>query len=428
MDKCVRAGSRKGEISVPASKSYAHRLLICFALSGEGGRIRCDGISRDIRATIDCLNAMGAAIDAKDDGNIDVRPIGFDKLSGKQSTRREEGYREMRCGESGSTLRFLIPVVGALGEAAEFYMEGKLSQRPIGDLTDELSRHGMDIYREGSRLKCSGRLTSGTYNIPGSISSQFVSGLLFALPMLKGRSIINITGGIESAGYISMTEDVIGTMGISFGKRKSGYEIQGDQIYTSGGSAEVEKDWSNAAFFLCMGAFSKEGVILRGMPGDSKQGDRNIVDILRGFGADISLEGGNISVRRSRLRGQTIDASEVPDLVPTVSVVAACAEGTTKIINAERLRYKESDRLESTAKMLRALGACVEERRDSLIIEGKDMLDGGIVDAMNDHRIAMAAAAAAGCCRRSVNITGAECVSKSYPDFWKDLKKLEVET
>lgn len=412
----VKNGTRSGKVTIPSSKSFAHRFLICAALSQNESIVKCDGISKDIEATIKCLNALGAEITVSDN-DIFVKPI----------LKVKKEICNLYCGESGSTLRFLIPVVGALGAEAVFYMEGKLSERPLDDLTRTLAENGMKIQQKGTMLYCSGKLRSGNYRIPGNISSQYISGMLFALPLIEGKSTLEVYGNIESADYIIMTENAISIAGISFSKKAVNYLFSGNQKYIVNENAIVERDWSNAAFFICIGAVSKNGITLSDMNLSSKQGDIEILNIIKRFGADIITDNNSVTVKKGSLKGQIIDAKAIPDLIPTICALACAAEGKTEIINAERLRLKESDRIATTAAMLRSLGAVVIEKSDGMIIEGTGKLEGGEIDAANDHRIAMSAAVAASICNKEVIINGAQCVSKSYPDFWIHLEKLEVE-
>ncbi len=410
MTEYIAPGQRSGSVEVPASKSQAHRLLIAAALGTGETEISCDGISRDISATIACLNALGADISDCGGGLLRVRPI--------QAPPR--GARALSCGESGSTLRFLLPVAGALGAEAEFHMEGRLPQRPLAPLDGELISHGMDIALDGDVLRCRGKLTAGNYSIPGNISSQYISGLLLALPYLEGDSVLTVTGDIESGAYISMTEDALRLAGIDLGKSGRNYVIKGGQRARLPERLRVEGDYSNAAFFLCIGALSEKGVTVSGLSENSLQGDRAALDILRRFGAEVETDGQSISVRGGRLRGCVIDAAPIPDLIPALSAVAAAAEGETRVINAARLRLKESDRLSATARMLNGLGGDVTELEDGLIIRGGKGLSGGKVDSCGDHRIAMSAAVAACVCSGPVAVDGSECVQKSYPRFWRD--------
>ena len=426
----VPCGPKSGCVTVPASKSWAHRMLITAALSGRYSEIICDGISKDISATVKCLNALGANISMSDmDGHntiIKVNPVKKRiDYSGDSAM-----YAHLPCGESGSTLRFMIPIAGALGIDAAFHMEGRLSERPLEPLTDVLSKHGMSFMKDGQILYCRGQLKGGSFDIPGNISSQYISGLLMALPVLPENSALNVTGTVESGDYIEMTVKAVEEAGITFDRQGYSFKISGNQKYNVDEKMTVEKDWSSAAFPLCMGAFSEEGMTVTGLNPDSIQGDKEIVNILEKFGVKISLEEDgkltSVTVKKGNLKGQIIDASRIPDLVPVISVVAAGALGETRIIHAERLRIKESDRLATTTAMLKALGADIEETEDGLLIRGKKELAGGKVDSFNDHRIAMSAAVAAGMCSSEVTVNGAECTDKSFPGFWDILNSLDT--
>lgn len=408
-------GQRSGITAAPSSKSHAHRLLICAALGSKKVNIDCGDISKDIAATAKCLEALCADISVGADGLISVEP----------ECRQAAQVKQLYCGESGSTLRFLIPVCGALGESVAFNMEGRLADRPLAPLDALLREHGMEIAKDGNRLFCSGRLKSGVFSIPGDISSQYISGLLFALPLLDGDSTIRITGRLESSAYIAMTESALKSSGISFEREGNEYRIRGNQRYALSCNCAAEGDYSNGAFFLCMGALSERGITVKNMPCDTLQGDSAIVDILRGFGAQVTVCGSEITVKKGSLKGCVIDASGIPDLVPVLSVLAAAAEGETRIINAARLRLKESDRLTATAELLSRLGGDVTELDDGLIINGTGTLKGGTVDSYNDHRIAMSAAVAACISTAPVTVEGPECTAKSFPRFWENLEQLE---
>lgn len=418
MNISIRPGPRSGAVKIPASKSQAHRLLICAALAENESSIYCDGLSADINATMNCLNALGADISIQSDGSLKVRPI----------RRRPEGLRRLPCGESGSTLRFLLPLCGALGAEAVFLMEGRLPQRPLAPLDRELIAHGMALEQRGERLFCSGSLSPGSYRLPGNVSSQYVSGLLMALPLLPGPSRLELEGELESAAYITMTEDALALSGLTVEKTGTGYNIPGGQQGKIPPLLHVEGDFSNAAFFLCMGALSHRGIEVTGLNPASHQGDSAVVDILRSFGADISPLPDGYAVKRRELKAQVLDARPIPDLIPVLSVIAALAEGETRVINAGRLRLKESDRLRSTCGLLRALGAEVQELEDGLLIQGRPGLAGGSLDSWGDHRIAMAAAAAACGCSAPVELSGSLAVNKSYPRFWEDFEKLKGES
>ena len=415
MNFVITPGTRTGAVHIPASKSQAHRFLICAALGKAPVTVRCDGLNADILATAACLRALGANI-AERDGALCVEPV----------KTVPDGLCFLPCGESGSTLRFLLPVVGALGANAVLLREGRLPERPLKPLLSELVRGGMMFRSEGGKLFCSGKLAPGDYTLPGNISSQYISALLFALPKLSGDSTLTITGARESEGYIAMTENALAQSGIRLYKTDSGYDIPGGQAYALPGTVEVEGDYSSAAFFLCMGALSRSGITVSGLRADSAQGDRAVLDILRTMGAIVDETSSGIMVRRGALRGAVIDAAPVPDLIPALCALAAAAEGETRVVNAARLRLKESDRLATTTAMLSALGADIEELPEGLIVHGGG-LRGGAVSAQHDHRIAMAAAVAACACTEPVAVEGWECTNKSYPRFREDFNALKRE-
>ena len=414
MNKTILPGARTGEVHIPASKSQAHRMLLCAAMGENEVTLRCRGLSKDILATVACLKALGASVDAEGEV-LHLRPV----------SAPPPGLCLLPCGESGSTLRFLLPLVGALGASAVFEREGRLPERPIEPLRRELCRNGMDIRSDGARLSCSGQLRPGAFSLPGNISSQYISALLMTLPLLEGESTLHIEGALESAAYVAMTEEVLRLGGVQTEKTGAGYRIPGGQHCRFAPELSVEGDYSNAAFFLCAGALSERGIRVTGLDPQSRQGDRAIVPLLEEMGAQVASDGSSVTVKRAALHGITIDASPIPDLIPVLSVVATAASGETRVIHAQRLRLKESDRLHSTTQMLRALGAEAEELPDGLVIRGGRTLAGGTVDACGDHRIAMSAAVAGGICRGAVTICGSECVQKSYPDFWTDFQQLK---
>jgi len=414
MIKTIPPTQLHGSIRAKASKSCAHRLLICAALGENEVTIRCEGMNRDIEATIACLNAMGADISTQG-SVIRVRPIG----------NRPAGECTLPCGESGSTLRFLLPVVGALGLCGVFHMEGRLGERPLAPLDAELTRHGMVLSKEGSVLRCSGQLQPGDYILPGNVSSQYISGLLMALPLLGRESRLEITGAIESAAYIALTENALAQSAVPLQKDGAVYTIRPSR-FALPPETTVEGDWSNAAFWLCAGALLDEGLTVTGLDLSSAQGDREVLSVLRRFGALVEAGEDSIFVRRGELRGISFSAAAIPDLVPVLSVVACAAKGESRITDASRLRIKESDRLAAVHDLLSRLGAEVEELADGLVIHGGKPLTGGSVSAWGDHRIAMSAAVAALLCQEDVYIDGAQNVSKSYPDFWCDYDTLST--
>lgn len=399
-------GALAGTVTAPASKSMAHRLLICAALGEEPVSLELDSFSDDIAATARCLSALGAGIDEREYG-LEITPI----------AHSPSGLCSLDCGESGSTLRFLLPLLGALGVNAEIHMRGRLPLRPLSPLDEVLKAHGMELSRQGDRLLCSGQLCAGDYSLPGDVSSQYISGLLMALPRLDGDSRLTVTGRIESADYIRMTMDVLVRARAGITEHENLYDIHGGTKLCLPRRCKVEGDYSGAAFMLCAGAMSDGGVTVCGLDTPSAQGDSAVLELLGRFGAQLDSSPEGITVRKASLRAIDIDASQIPDLVPILSVLAAAAEGETRITGAARLRLKESDRIESTAAMLKALGGRAEALEDGLIIQG-GTLRGGSVRAENDHRIAMAAGIAACVCEGAVSIDDPGCVAKSYPAFW----------
>ena len=355
---------------------------------------------------------------ARDAAGVDVANGGMQAACGE---------KRLYCGESGSTLRFLLPLCGALGMRAVFYREGRLPDRPLQPLDEQLALHGMAIRSDGALLHVSGRLRAGEYTLPGNVSSQYVTALLMALPLIEGESVLRIEGRLESADYVAMTLDTLKKAGIRIDAIDGGFRIPGGQRYRADDGGAVEGDYSGAAFFLCMGALSNAGVTVTNLDPASKQGDKRVSEILARLGAYVECGVDCVTVRRGTLRGAVIDASMIPDLVPALAAVAALCDGETRFTHAERLRLKESDRLTATKNLIAALGGDARETGDGLIIAGKARLSGGMVDPCGDHRLAMAAAVAACGCEGEVVVPDAQCVNKSYPAFWDDMKRLEVE-
>ena len=411
------ASTFSSNTAVLAVVFLAVSLGLCMKTLGEEKtEVVCDGISADIAATAKCLSALGAKIEEMETGFL-VSPI----------KKVPEGRCDLYCGESGSTLRFLLPIVGALGAQAVFHREGRLPQRPLAPLDSVLKEHGMTLREDGDLLYCSGQLIGGNYTIAGNVSSQYISGLLMALPLLIRDSLLMVSGPLESAAYVAMTEDALQLSKLTIPKMGAMWAIPGQQRCHLPKRTVVEGDWSNTAFFLCMGALSKEGVTVEGLNLQSSQGDRGVLDVLRRFGAEVTEHGDAVTVKRGALHGVTIDAAPIPDLIPVLSVVASVAEGETRVENAYRLRLKESDRLKSTANLLRALGGQVEEKEDGLVITGVPALHGGAVETQNDHRLAMSAATAACAATGEITVDNDGCVAKSYPRFWEDFSSLKGE-
>lgn len=402
-----------GIVVAPASKSLAHRLLICGALSDGPVKILCPEASADIDATVRCLCALGADISRCGDIYM-VYPLEMPR-----------GDVILDCGESGSTLRFLISVAGALGISADFLLRGSLRRRPIAPLLKVLEQKGLTFsFPDEGRLHMEGRLQSGNFEIAGNISSQFISGLLMALPLTGRDSDIMLTSPLVSAPYADLTAAAMKQFGICAESTQEGWHLSGSQSYTSCGRIAVEGDWTNAALWLCVGAVSAP-VTVTGLNLSSVQGDRKILSILKAFGAEVSAEADRVTVSPASLHGIDIDASDIPDLVPALALLGTCARGTTRITGAGRLRYKESDRLSSVADTLNTLGGSAEVTPDGLIIRGS-ALHGGSVNSFGDHRIAMLAGACSSVADGPICLEGAEAVSKSYPRFWEDYKKLVI--
>ena len=435
----VRLDNRKltGTVKVIQSKSFAHRILLAAALSkitsGVETEVKLETVSEDMEATRRVIGAL----------------------------EREENVLD--CGESGTTLRFMVPVCGALqgrrqaetgaGEI-RFTGRGRLMQRPMGPLFEAMAPHGVSAFYEDGQLVLTGGLTAGEYSIAANVSSQYISGLLFALPLLEGDSVLNLTGKVESRPYIDIPLDVLRQFGIrieeevpdgagapdAVGDSTSGkstditcrFRIPGGQVYRGPASMEVEGDWSNAAFWLAAGAAGGGPVTVTGLNLRSVQRDMAICQVLRQFGAEVEEDAASGSVtcrcpKGMQLHGTEIDVADIPDAVPVLSVVAAAAAGDTRIYNAGRLRIKESDRLQTVTSMLQALGCPVDEGEDFLVIHGQGdsgYLSGGTVDGAGDHRIVMSAAVAAAICSGPVVITGAEAVNKSYPGFFEEREQL----
>ena len=381
----------RGVVTVPASKSAAHRALICSFLAG-GGSVNPVISSNDMRATQNAIEAIRSGSEVCD------------------------------CIESGSTLRFMIPVAAALGREITFVGSGKLPSRPIGDYLRLLPEHNVTCESEGGLpLKISGQLTSGVFELAGNVSSQYITGLLLALPLLDGDSEIVLTTELQSKPYVDMTVSILRQYGIVVEETKTGYSVKGNQTF-SVLDYTVEGDWSQAAFFLAAGAIGGD-VTVKGLDLNSTQGDKKIVDVLRRFGVEITADENGVRAVKSGLHGIEIDATDIPDMVPSLAVVAAFADGTTVIKGAERLRFKESDRLESVATNLVKLGVKVSETADGMIITGGGV-NGAQLDGYNDHRIVMAFSVAAMFANGTTTVSDCESINKSYPSFFEDYKSI----
>ncbi len=389
-----------------ASKSMAHRFLLADALTrlckNEGAELLISTTSKDIEATRDCVSALLAP-----------------EVEGRRA--------RFLCQESGSTFRFLLPIVGALGRKGCFVLEGRLKDRPLSPLYEEMTAHGCILSEQGTPLfLIDGKLSGGVYTIAGNVSSQYITGLLFALPLVEGDSEIHITGKLESADYVEMTLKVLETAGIQIRRTDYGFAVPGNQKYALSGQVVVEGDWSNAAVYLAMGALTEGGVTCTNLNLDSAQGDKRILDVLRSFGATVAVDAQaqSVTVRQDeKLHGIDLDVSDIPDLVPVMAVVAAGAHGVTHFTNASRLKLKESDRLASVTDAIRALGGQASQDGETLTVLGSGQLSGGTVRSENDHRIVMLGALAAFISSGEVCIEDAGAIAKSFPSFFDELKE-----
>lgn len=389
MDITIYPTLLSGSVHAIASKSQAHRFLICAAFADKNTTLICPETNRDIEATADCLRSLGAQIKRTDEGYL-VTPVG--KIPEKAV---------LNCAESGSTLRFLLPIVGALGVDSTFQLEGRLPQRPLSPLWEEMERMGCVLSRPTQNtIRCTGTLHPGNFKISGNVSSQFITGLLYAMSLVTGNSTLEITDTLESKPYVDMTQAALS----AFGVNTVGFHIHGSRPFHSPGKLLVEGDWSNGAFFLAAKALGNP-VETDNLDMNSAQGDKAILSALD------TLQ-----------QYCTISAAHIPDLIPILAVVAAAKNGAV-FTDIQRLRLKESDRVDAVCSMLKSLGIRTEANHSTLtIFPGK--FHGGQVDSFKDHRIAMAAAIAATVADGPVTILNAQCVNKSYPSFWNEYQKL----
>ena len=389
MDIILFPGKLQGKITAIPSKSQAHRMLICAAFADAPTELYCPLVNRDIEATAGCLCSLGAKIERTQEG-YSVIPA-----------KSIPSSASLCCYDSGSTLRFLLPVVGALGVDTVFQMTGRLPQRPLSPLWEEMERMGCFLSRPSENtIRCTGRLRAGVYTIGGGISSQFITGLLLAAALMDGESTIQIEGTLESRPYVEMTQKAMALFQVS----SRNFHSSGGRRFVTPGKLIVEGDWSNGAFFLAARALGSDLEVTNLDPA-SPQGDRAAASLLKQLSGHI-----------------TVHAGDIPDLVPILAIAAAAASGA-EFTNIQRLRLKESDRVSSVIEMITALGGKAAGTEDTLTVWGTG-LSGGMVDSHNDHRIAMAAAIAATVCSSPVVILGAECVAKSYPQFFEDFARL----
>lgn len=388
----IKPSVLSGSVKLPPSKSVAHRALICSFLAG-GGNVEPIIESNDMKATTGILESL------------------------------KNNDAVLNSIESGSTLRFMIPVAAALGREVTFTGEGSLLSRTIGEYQQLLPKHGVSIESNGFLpAKISGRLKNGNYEVNGDVSSQYITGLLMALASLEGDSAVVLKTPLQSKPYVDMTIKVLNDYGVKIFETDFGYLIKGGQSFRQMNYI-VEGDWSHSAFFLAAGAIGGD-VTVTGLDMASAQGDKAIIDVLKSFGADIEIGESSVTCRKSELTGIEIDAENIPDLVPMIAALAVFAKGTTVIKNAERLRFKESDRIESVVTNLKLMGADIAETHDGMIINGKKPIHGAELRGYNDHRIVMAFSVAAANAEGETVIDDMESINKSYPLFFEDYKKI----
>lgn len=417
----VFPGKLKGGLEVPTSKSQTHRAILCAAMAEGVSTVRRVVLSDDILATLAAARAFGAQVSRI--GNGTGEGLADFMISGSVPLRG--GEEVVDCRESGSTLRFAVPLALTTGERFTFEGKGKLPERPMEAYYALFRRQGIPFETDAGRLplRVQGKLEPDVFTLPGNVSSQFVTGLLLAMPLLAGPSEIRIDGTLESGNYVDMTLRTQADFGVRIDRTGYSRFASVPQAY-SPAQVVMEGDYSQAAFWMVGGALGA-GVGLKGLRPESLQGDRASVALLRTMGVRIEQGDGPLEVSAGKLSGMTMDASDCPDIVPIMAVAGAFAEGTTRIVNARRLRYKESDRLMATARELGKLGASILETEDGLVVSGRSSLEGGVaVWSHGDHRIAMSLAVAATRCRRPVVIEGMEAIEKSYPNFVKDFKKM----
>lgn len=405
----------EGTINIPSSKSICHRAVISASLAKGTSYIEDVNLSEDIKATCEGMKSLG----------VDIKYICGNKLKIERNEEFRVINKIINCRESGSTLRFLIPIFLLFNDEVTFIGEGKLVERPL-DVYYEIFDRKNITYRTNDRklpLTVKGVLSPGVFQMRGDISSQFITGMMFALPLLSRDSTIKVEGYLQSKGYVDLTIDVLKEFGIIIVNNDyREFYIKGEQHYEPL-NYNIEGDFSQGAFWIVAGILGGN-IECTNLDMNSKQGDKIVVDLIRSMGGDIQVYDDKIRTIYSNTNGRIIDVSQCPDLVPILAVLGALSKGTTKIVNAERARIKESDRLRAISTELKKLGGDVEERDDGLIIEGKKELKGGKVDSWNDHRIAMALAVASIGCKEPIVINGSEVVNKSYPKFWDDFRKL----
>lgn len=429
-----------GVLRVPSSKSIGHRMLICAALSDGVSQLYNLSLSKDIEATIIALGQLGARFTQTfDDEGVEFWKIeGLNKnqidkdLSEKEmdsdgsKINSSQLYKKIECNESGSTLRFLIPVALSITDSVAFYGSGSLVLRPIDEYFPIFEQNEIHkTYNGKLPLYLNGQLKNGEYQLSGSVSSQYTTGMLLAAPLLEGSTEISIIGEMESKAYIDLTIESMKLFGVEVERQGwKKFKINQDQSYKPS-IGSVEGDFSQAAFWIVAGLIGTEKITIYGLNDNSAQGDKVIIDLVLKMGGALKWEGKSLVVDPSRTTGILIDASQCPDLIPVMCVLASLSEGETKVINGKRLRLKESDRIKTTVCELKKLGANIVETLDGMVIQGQQSLEGGcVINGSNDHRIVMAMAVASTRCKKPIEIEGHEAIDKSYPTFFEDFIRM----
>lgn len=410
----IHPGRSEGApVSIPGSKSMSHRALIAAALSAQDTVITGLVENKDTEATMRCLAHLGTSFEPQDDGHLLVHGIG--------KAFSYDGA-VIDCGESGSTLRFLIPLFSLTEEAVTFTGHGKLMSRPQTVYEELFEKQGLQFEAAEDTLSIKGALKPDDYVVRGDISSQFISGLLFALPLRNGDSSITVLPPYESKSYVGLTMDVLEKAGIRFEETDATIHIPGNQTYQAS-ALHVEGDDSQAAFFAVLALTSQKPVVVHNMAQESRQGDHVIVFLIeRAGGQSIPMEGG-YTFLPGKVKAFTADLADCPDLGPVLFALAAVAEGTSVFTHCGRLRIKESDRIAAMKEELGKLGILVQEDGDTVTIEGVPNIKGGVaLDGHNDHRIVMALSVLAVRAEQPITISGAEAITKSYPNFFEDLR------
>lgn len=429
MQVTITPGKLKGKIDAVSSKSYLHRMLLCAAMSDSDTIIYLNCRSKDVDATIRCVEAMGAKVDVEE-GKLTVHPVGSGRKlavnvgcpgegEGKAETeprKTELEFPILDCGESGSTARFVLPMTAAVCGGGTLIGEGRLPERPFGAICTVMEENGCSFSSYSLPMTVTGPLKSGVYRIPANISSQYISALMMSLPLVDGDSEIVFTTEVESEGYLDITESVMRDFGIELETTGNGYKIEGNRKYKSPGEITAEGDWSNGAFWVAANALGSE-LTIGNLKAGSLQRDCRIEQVAEKLFSGIDRLGADEDEI-------TIDGSDIPDIIPISAVMACGRNGRTRFTNCGRLRLKESDRLASVATLICALGGQSVVDKDDLIVDGCGKLAGGEIDSFKDHRIIMSAAIAATICTGPVTITNAQDVAKSYPEFFGDYREL----